>query len=171
MSEINEKAKNTVKLLREKGKKVSSAESCTGGLISAAITSVSGASEVFEMGICSYANRIKSEFLCVPDDILEKFGAVSEEVALAMANGVKNAAKSDYGVSTTGIAGPSGGSPEKPVGTVWIGVCSQRTLRAEKFVFSAENCPNGISERDHIRLQAALKALEILENEIISCDF
>lgn len=164
---IDKQAEKVVKLLCKYNKKTASAESCTGGLISAAITSVSGSSQIFDMGICSYANIIKEEKLNVPKDYLEKFGAVSEQVAKAMAEGVMNSAESDFAVSTTGVAGPTGGTAEKPVGTVWIGVCSrQNGPRAQCFLFEAHNCPNDLTEREFIRQQAVLKALEILEEEI-----
>ncbi|MDE7280855.1 MAG: CinA family protein, partial [Ruminiclostridium sp.] len=131
------------------------------------ITSVSGSSEVFDMGICSYANEIKAEKLNVPRKYLESFGAVSQQVAKAMAEGVMDSAKSDYGVSTTGIAGPTGGSAEKPVGTVWIGVCSkEKGSRAICFLFKTDDRPKDMTEREFIRHQAVLKALELLEEEI-----
>ena len=163
---IDKTASNVVKLLSDKGKKAATAESCTGGLVSAAITSVSGSSDVFEMGVCSYANRIKQEVLGVTAEALEKYGAVSEQVAKEMARGVMERSGSDFGVSTTGIAGPSGGTEEKPVGTVWIGVCSRDTCRAERFLFGTGGCPEELTEREYIRRQAVHKALEMLQNEI-----
>ena len=165
---IDKRAAIVVKLLWSKGKKAATAESCTGGLVSAAITSVSGSSEVFELGVCSYANRIKQEVLGVSAEALEKYGAVSEQVAAEMAIGVMKRSGSDFGVSTTGIAGPTGGSEEKPVGTVWIGVCSKESCHAERFLFGTEGCPNGVTEREYIRQQAVCKALELLQNEIES---
>ncbi len=166
---IDKQAEGVVKLLCKYNKKAASAESCTGGLISAAITSVSGSSEAFDMGICSYANIIKEEKLNVPKEYLESFGAVSEQVACAMAEGVMNSAKSDFAVSTTGIAGPTGGTTEKPVGTVWIGVCSRQAgAKAQRFLFKTHNCPKDLTEREFIRQQAVLKALELLEEEIIN---
>lgn len=166
---IDKQAENVVKLLCKHNKKVSSAESCTGGLISAAVTSVSGSSEVFDMGICSYSNSVKAEKLNVPREYLESFGAVSEQVARAMAEGVMRAAKSDFSVSTTGIAGPTGGTAEKPVGTVWIGVCSaEKGSRAKRFLFKTDNCPRTMTEREFIRLQAVMCALELLEEEIVN---
>lgn len=164
---IDKQAENVVKLLCECNKKTACAESCTGGIISAAITSVSGSSQVFDMGICSYANIIKEEKLNVPKEFLDKFGAVSEQVAKAMAEGVMRSAESDFAVSTTGIAGPTGGTEEKPVGTVWIGVCSKgRTSAAHCFHFKTKGCPKELTEREFIRQQAVLKALELLETEI-----
>ena len=163
---IDKRAANVVKLLSDKGKKTATAESCTGGLVSAAITSVSGSSEVFDMGVCSYANRIKQDVLGVSAEALEMYGAVSERVAEEMAKGVMERSGSDFGVSTTGIAGPTGGSGEKPVGTVWIGVCSNSKCYAKRFLFGSEGCPNGLTEREYIRQQAVCKALEMLQREI-----
>lgn len=163
---IDKRAANVVKLLSEKGEKAATAESCTGGLISAAITSVSGSSEVFEMGVCSYANRIKRDLLGVSAEALEKYGAVSEQVAEEMAHGVMERSGSDFGVSTTGIAGPTGGSEEKPVGTVWIGVCSKSGCHAQRFLFGVEGCPDELTEREYIRRQAVCKALDMLQDEI-----
>jgi PncC family amidohydrolase len=115
-----------VKLLAEKGLKLATAESCTGGLISERITRVSGASEVFDCGICSYANHIKQKVLGVSETTLSILGAVSAETAVQMAEGVKKLSGADIGVSTTGVAGPTGGTPEKPVGLVFVGVCTAK---------------------------------------------
>lgn len=168
-NDIDKQAENVVQLLLRVNKKTASAESCTGGLISAAITSVSGSSSVFDMGICSYANVIKEEKLGVSAVDLDKYGAVSEQVAKEMAEGVMRAANSDFAVSTTGIAGPTGGTKDKPVGTVWIGVCSRnKAPKAERFLFKTEGCPKDVSEREFIRQQAVLKALQMLEREIKS---
>lgn len=112
-----------VKKLMEKGIKISTAESCTGGLVSKKITEVSGASEIFECGVCSYANYIKNKVLGVENSVLEKYGAVSYETACQMARGVKNLAEAQIGISTTGVAGPTGGTKEKPVGLVYMGIC------------------------------------------------
>lgn len=111
-----------VNLLRKKGKHVAAAESCSGGLISKRITDIPDSSQIFDLGIVAYSNEAKERYLNVGHDILEKFGAVSAETARAMAHGIRITAKSDIGVSVTGIAGPSGGSAEKPVGTVYVGI-------------------------------------------------
>lgn len=165
--DIDKCAENIVQLLLMQNKKVASAESCTGGLISAAITSVSGSSAVFDMGICTYSNRIKHDKISVPSEYLEKFGAVSEQVAMSMAEGVVNAAESDFGISVTGIAGPSGGTEDKPVGTVWIGI-GQKGFppKAKCFHFKTDDCPSDMTEREYIRLQAAFAALKLLESEL-----
>ena len=121
---INEEdiSKILVDTLIEKGLKISSAESCTGGLVSKKITDISGSSAVFDCGICSYSNGIKEKLLGVEKNVLDTLGAVSAETAVQMARGVKAVSGSDIAVSTTGIAGPSGGTEEKPVGLVYIGV-------------------------------------------------
>lgn len=112
-----------VRELGKAGKTLATAESCTGGLLAKRITDVSGASQVFEMGAVTYANRIKEKVLGVSHETLEAHGAVSEETAREMARGIRLAAGSDLGVGITGIAGPGGGTPEKPVGLVYIALC------------------------------------------------
>lgn len=114
-----------VAALTKSGKKVATAESCTGGLLSKRITEVSGSSAVFDCGVCSYANHIKNKVLGVENETLNTVGAVSPQTASQMAEGVMKLADADYGVSTTGIAGPTGGTPDKPVGLVYIAVCDK----------------------------------------------
>ncbi len=111
-----------VRLLREKSKKLATAESCTGGLVANRLTNVPGCSEVYTHGWVTYANEAKSDQLHVPAELLEQYGAVSEEVARAMAEGALKESGADYALSVTGIAGPSGGTEEKPVGTAWLGL-------------------------------------------------
>ena len=106
--------------LRVRGWRMASAESCTGGLIAAACTSVAGSSDWFERGFVSYSNQAKTELLGVPPALIEAHGAVSEEVARAMAEGALQRAPVRVAVAVTGIAGPGGGTPQKPVGTVWL---------------------------------------------------
>ncbi len=125
-----------VKKLAEKNKKIAVAESCTGGLVTGKITSVSGSSAVLDGSVVSYANEIKASLLNVEKNVLDTFGAVSEQCALQMADGVRKLMNADIGISITGIAGPTGGTPEKPVGTVYIAVsteegseCQMLTLR------------------------------------------
>ena len=121
-----------IKLLLEQGKKIATAESCTGGLIAHRVTNVPGASEVFSHGYVTYSNEAKQELLGVKATSLEEHGAVSEQVALEMARGALAQSGADIAVSVTGIAGPGGGSDEKPVGTVWIGVATAMTSKAIK---------------------------------------
>ena len=111
-----------VRTLQENGLHATAAESCTGGLVTAAITSVAGASEVFDGGVCSYANSVKAGLLGVSETTLREHGAVSEACAAEMARGVRRLMGADLAVSVTGIAGPGGGTPEKPVGTVCFGI-------------------------------------------------
>lgn len=115
-------AEKLVALLLEKNLKVSTAESCTGGLVADAIVSVAGASAVFDGGIVSYANRIKESMLGVQETTLRDYGAVSPQCAAEMARGIRERMAADIGISTTGIAGPGGGTLEKPVGLVYVGV-------------------------------------------------
>lgn len=116
-----------VTLLRSKKMKIACAESCTGGLLAKRITDVSGSSEIFELGVVAYANRIKTKILGVPAQLLEEKGAVCAEVAGFMAKGVTIISDSDIGVGITGIAGPGGGTPQKPVGLVYIAVYMKNT--------------------------------------------
>ena len=112
--------------LTERALALATAESCTGGSIAARFTAMPGASAYFLCGVVSYSNESKAELLGVDPADIARYGAVSEQVARQMAEGVRRAAGADYGVATTGIAGPSGGSAEKPVGTVWIAVATPR---------------------------------------------
>ena len=119
-------------LLREKNLTVSTAESCTGGSIAAKLTSVPGSSDYFKGGIVAYSNEIKESLLGVSSETLKKQGAVSEETVIEMVNGAMKALKTDCAVSTSGIAGPSGGTKEKPVGTVWIAAAYKNEIRTMK---------------------------------------
>ncbi len=137
------------KKLTEKGETLSVAESCTGGRIASIFTSLSGASKFFKGSVTAYSNDIKENTLKVPHEVIEKHGAVSEQCALAMVKGVKNALNTDYAVATTGIAGPDGGTPEKPVGTVWIAIAypnpsdpSDTIAEAHKFRFTGTRSVN-----------------------------
>jgi len=145
-----------VKLLLDKKLKIATAESCTGGLLAKKITDISGSSAVFDMGIVSYANRIKNEFLGVKNEILETVGAVSSETALAMAEGIRKIAVADIGVGITGIAGPTGGTPGKPVGLVYFAVSYKDETRVEKLLLDGN--------RDEIRN----KTTEIVCREVIN---
>lgn len=122
--------------LSENGKTVATAESCTGGNIAHLITLVAGSSRYYKGSVVSYANEVKEKVLGVRAGDLQQYGAVSEEVVKQMAEGVKKLLKTDCAIATSGIAGPSGGSDEKPVGTVWIAVAGERDCVAEKFLFN-----------------------------------
>ncbi len=142
-----------VKRLKENGKTIATAESCTGGLIAKRITDISGSSAVFLGGCVTYANSAKESLIGVSHESLEKYGAVSEQVAIEMARGVRAALEADIAISTTGIAGPDGGSEEKPVGTVWVGISSNEGDRAVLLRLSPRR------ERSYIRTLAASNAL------------
>ena len=153
-------AEKLVKVLTEKKLTCATAESCTGGGVGYAITSVSGASTVFWGGVISYDNSVKRDVLGVPAEILETKGAVSPECASAMADGVRQRMGTDLAVSITGIAGPGGGTAEKPVGLVWFGVASTSGVRAEKMIFSGD--------RDVVRSSAIEHALQLLLKEALA---
>lgn len=148
--------------LIEKGRKIATAESCTGGLVSSAIVSVTGASQAFDCGVCSYANFIKNKVLGVREDTLSSYGAVSEKTAQQMARGVRLLSGADLAVSTTGIAGPDGGSQLKPVGLVYVGVSTEMGLRAEKLLLAE----GGANDRQRIRELAASAALYFALKEV-----
>ena len=140
--------------LREKKLTISVAESCTGGLISHRITNISGSSDYFEQGVITYSNKSKIQLLNVPKLILESFGAVSAESAKAMAEGIRTISKSDLGLAVTGIAGPTGGTMQKPVGLVYIGLSSKKPTRVKEFKFSGS--------REMIKEQASTEALKMV---------
>lgn len=130
------------RLLSGSGKTLSAAESCTGGTISELITSVPGSSEYYLGSVTSYANEIKAKVLGVPEEILAEYGAVSRECVAAMAEGVRKLTGSDFSVATSGIAGPGGGSENKPVGLVWIGVSSDKGTETFKAIFKGDRKRN-----------------------------
>jgi nicotinamide-nucleotide amidase len=146
------------RLLFEKKKTVAVAESCTGGLLANKLTNVSGSSEYFERGVVAYSNQAKMDILGVPAAILEKFGAVSSETATAMAEGIKRISGVDFGISTTGIAGPTGGTKEKPVGLVYIGFASKDKSFAKKRQFFKDRLTN--------KERFAQAALDLLRKEL-----
>jgi nicotinamide-nucleotide amidase len=142
---------------RDLGLKLAVAESCTGGLIGERITNIPGSSDIFVGGVIAYDNAVKLSQLDVRAETLERAGAVSEEVALEMAAGVKQRLKANVGISVTGIAGPGGGTKEKPVGLVWIAV-DARTATARRFHL--------IGDRAEIRQRAAQAALEMVRRAL-----
>lgn len=146
--------KKVGKILLEKSLTLGLAESCTGGLVAARITAVPGSSTYFMAGFITYSNRAKTLFLSVPEKIIGQHGAVSGIVAKRMAEGARAAAEVDIGLSITGIAGPAGGSPEKPVGTVFMALATQKRVSVQKFLFSGS--------RREIRKQASDEALRML---------
>lgn len=144
-----------VKKLLAHHKTVSSAESCTGGLISKLLTDVSGSSQVFSGGVCSYTNTVKADVLAVSPDTLAQYTAVSEETVMEMARGARHLLKTDYAVATTGIAGPDGGSDEQPVGLVYVAVVSEDIADVQKLHIDF----GPLTSRDDIRQYAAKVAL------------
>jgi len=132
---IDNIVKNLFAKLDVKGMTISSAESCTGGLIANWITDIPGSSKYFMGGVVSYSNDSKINVLGVERDLIIKYGAVSEQVASQMASGIRKIMKADIGVSTTGIAGPDGGSPVKPVGLCYIGIAIGNGIEVQRFIF------------------------------------
>lgn len=147
-------------MLTERKLTLSIAESCTGGYISHLITSVPGSSAYFTGGVVSYSNEVKSDQLGVPDELIRRFGAVSEEVVIAMAKGIKRAFNTDFAISTTGIAGPDGGTPDKPVGTVWIAIATPEHVIAKRFQMGEHRMRN--------IQKSALSALNMLRKELLN---
>jgi len=129
------KSKKIVNLLKRKKLKISFAESCTGGLLSSSITSVSGSSKVFTLGVVAYSNQSKIKVLKVPKNIIRKYGSVSEQVCLAMVKNLNKISKTNISVSITGIAGPSGGTKIKPVGLVYVGIKKVNRTEVKKYLF------------------------------------
>ena len=146
-------------LLKSRHWTMCSAESCTGGLIAAACTSVAGSSDWFERGVVTYSNAAKTELLGVPAALIERHGAVSAEVACAMADGALARMPADAAVAVTGIAGPGGGSPAKPVGTVWVAVATRGQAAAPtRFRFDGD--------RAQVRHATVLHALRLLRERV-----
>ena len=141
-------------ILQERSLTLGLAESCTGGLLANRITDVPGSSAYFMAGLVTYSNEAKSKFLLVPDKIIARHGAVSNIVAQRMAKGIRAAAGVDIGLSITGIAGPVGGSPEKPVGTVFVALATKKEIFARKFLFSGN--------RREVRKRSSEEALTML---------
>ena len=147
-----------VHMLIERRLSVAIAESCTGGMLASRITSVPGSSVVFPGGVVTYSNRIKNEFLGVSEDILSRVGAVSREVAEGMAKAVRERFHVDYGIGITGIAGPDGGTPEKPVGLVWIAIADKDCVVAERNQY--------LGIRQEVRYRSTQTALTMLRDRL-----
>lgn len=137
-------------LLTERGETLSTAESCTGGLIGHRITSVAGSSAYYKGGVISYSNEIKERVLGVDGELLERHGAVSEPVVRQMAEGVRRLMDTDYGVATSGVAGPGGGTAEKPVGMVWIAVATREVTRSKCLQLSYDRGGNISASADAV---------------------
>ena len=130
--------KSLIKLLIRKKIKISVAESCTGGLLASTITSISGASKIFNLGLITYSNQAKIKILKVDKNIIKKFGAVSYECCYAMVNNLSKISKANINVSITGIAGPRGGTKKKPVGLVYIGIKKGKKIQIIKYLFKSK---------------------------------
>ena len=154
---LNNKSKKIVSLLNKKKLKIAFAESCTGGLLSSAITSVSGSSKVFTLGLITYSNQSKIKVLKVPKSIIRKYGSVSEPVCLSMLNNLSKISKSNIAVSITGIAGPSGGSKQKPVGLVYVGIKKGNKIKIHKCLFKNKG-------RSYIQKATVRKSLGLILN-------
>ena len=144
-----------VKLLTKKRLKISFAESCTGGLLSSAITSVSGSSKVFNLGLVAYSNQSKIKVLKVSKKIIRKYGAVSEQVCKAMAKNVSKIGKTNMSISITGIAGPSGGTKQKPVGLIYVGIKRANKVKVNRYLFKNKG-------RLYIQKAAVNKSLDLI---------
>ena len=150
-------AKKIVRILTKKKLKISFAESCTGGLLSSAITSVIGSSKVFTLGLVTYSNQSKTNVLKIPKNIIKKYGAVSEQVCLAMVKNLSKISKTNISVSITGIAGPSGSTKKKPVGLVYIGIKKGNNVEVKKYLFKNKG-------RSYIQKTAVIKSLGLILN-------
>jgi PncC family amidohydrolase len=148
-------------ILSQRGQRLAVAESCTGGLISHLVTNVAGSSVYFVGGVIAYANEAKVHLLGVHQETLEKFGAVSSETVIEMARGVLNNLSADIGISVSGIAGPGGGTPEKPVGTVWIGLSTPKEELARHFHWTG----NRLDVKEQSARAALMLLLEYLQKE------
>jgi nicotinamide-nucleotide amidase len=147
-------------LLKQRRLKLSVAESCTGGLIGGRITSIAGSSEYFERGSVVYSDLAKTEMLGVPGDLIERHGAVSGQVAEAMAKGIRQSARTDLGLSVTGIAGPGGGTEKKPVGLVYTALASAQGVKAVEHRF--------LGTREQVRIRASQMALDMVRRHLIA---
>ena len=143
------------KALKKKKLKISVAESCTGGMLSSAITSMSGSSKVFTMGLVTYSNQSKNRLLKVPKQIIKNHGAVSIQCCFSMVNNLAKISKSNVAVSITGIAGPSGGTKQKPVGLVYIGIKRTNKVKINRYLFKNKG-------RSNIQKAAVKKSLELI---------
>ena len=149
------KSKKIVNLLKRKKLKISFAESCTGGLLSSSITSVSGSSKVFTLGVVAYSNQSKIKVLKVPKNIIRKYGSVSEQVCQAMVKNLNKISKTNISVSITGIAGPSGGTKIKSVGLVYVGIKKGNRAVVKKYLFKNKG-------RAYIQKAAVNKSLGLI---------
>ena len=152
---MNFLAKKIVKKLIKRKSNISFAESCTGGLLSSTITSVAGSSQVFTLGLVVYSNKSKTKILKISENIIRKYGSVSQQVCLAMVKNLSKISKTNISLSITGIAGPSGGTKKKPVGLVYIGIKKGNKINVKKYLFKNEG-------RTYIQKAAINKSLRLI---------
>ena len=152
---LNTKSKKIVSLLKKKKLKISFVESCTGGMLSSAITSVSGSSKVFTLGLVAYSNHSKTKMLKISKNIIRKYGSVSEQVCLTMVKNLCKISKTNISVSITGIAGPSGGTKIKPIGLVYVGIKKENKIEVKKYLFKNKG-------RSYIQKAAVNKSLGLI---------
>ena len=151
--------KQIISKLKNKKLSVAFAESCTGGMLSQIITSVNGASKVFTFSVITYSNQSKIEFLKVPSGILKKYGSVSKECCSSMVNNLAKISKAKLNLAITGVAGPTGGTKQKPVGLVFIGIKRNKKIKISKYLFKNQN-------RKNIRINSVKKSLKLIEEFI-----
>ena len=154
---MNKISLKVVKLLRRKKLKISFAESCTGGLLASSITSISGSSKIFNIGLVTYSNQSKIDILNVPKQIIARHGAVSYETCLSMVKNLSKISKSNISISVTGIAGPKGGTIKKPVGLVYIGIKKANKTLVKRYLFKSK-------KRNLIQKATVIKALNLVLN-------
>ncbi len=165
---IDEKLLETLSIqvglkLKEQGKTVTTAESCTGGWVAKVLTDISGSSDYFKRGFVTYSNEAKHQMIGVKDESLQRYGAVSQQVVTEMATGALQEASADFAVSVSGIAGPGGGSVEKPVGTVWFGFAQKQ---ADQTVFVTTQHRVFQGNRNEVRFQSTVYILETLLKQL-----
>ena len=153
------KVSNLIKKLKRRKLKIAVAESCTGGMLSSAITSVSGSSKVFAMGLVTYSNQAKTSILKVPKQIIKKHGAVSTQCCSSMVSNLSKISKSNICVSITGIAGPGGGSKKKPVGLVYVGIKKSNKITIKKYLFKDKG-------RYYIQRATVSKSLSLISSSL-----
>jgi nicotinamide-nucleotide amidase len=156
---MNKNIRQIIFLLKKKGVNLSLAESCTGGMLAQKITSVSGASKVFTLGIITYSDQMKIKFLKVPRQIIKKYGAVSKETCRSMVINLSKISKTTLNLAITGIAGPKGGTNRKPVGLVYIGIKKNKKIDIKKYLFKKQN-------RESVRRSSVKKSLELIKKFI-----
>ena len=156
---MNKLLKTVITKLKNRKINLSTAESCTGGMLAQSITSISGASKIFTFGVVTYSNKSKNKYLKVPYQIIRKYGAVSEECCYSMVLNLAKISKAKLNIALTGIAGPSGGSKSKPVGLVYIGIKKNKNIKIYKYLFKNKN-------RNDIRRVSVKKSLELIKKFI-----